>query len=303
MSDDFAGVIGRTVGESTPWWPAPLLPRPGSPDVVLIVLDDVGFADLGCFGSNIRTPNIDGLAAAGLRYNNFHTTALCSPSRACLLTGRNHHSVGMGVVSNWDTGFPGYRGRVSKRAGTLAEMLHQVGYATFAVGKWHLAPIEETTAAGPYDQWPLQRGFDRYYGFLDGATNQWAPDLVYDNHRVDPPTREGYHLSEDLVDRASEFIREQVSVLPEKPYFLYLCFGTAHSPLHAPAPSIQAYRGAFDEGWDRCRAEVLRRQIELGVVPAGHGAGSPQRRSATLGRSRRRRAGRERQAPRGVLRR
>jgi arylsulfatase len=267
--EGFAGVIGRTVAESTPWWPAPLLPPAGSPDVVLIVLDDVGFADLGCFGSAIRTPTIDGLAAGGLRYNNFHTTALCSPTRACLLTGRNHHSVGMGVVSNWDTGFPGYRGRVSTRAATLAEMLHGTGYATFAVGKWHLAPIEETTAAGPYDQWPLQRGFDRYYGFLDGATSHWAPDLVYDNHRIDPPARDGYHLSEDLVDRAREFVRDHVSVLPEKPFFLYLCFGTAHSPLHAPRDVIESYAGVFDEGWDRCRAEYLERQVALGVVPEG----------------------------------
>ena len=285
MSDEFHGVIGRTIAESTPWWPQPKRPPAGSPDVVIIVLDDVGFADLGCFGSQIDTPNIDHLAAKGLRYNNFHTTALCSPTRACLLTGRNHHSVGMGVVSNWDTGFPGYRGRVSKRAGTLAEILRQSGYATFAVGKWHLAPIEETTAAGPYDQWPLQRGFDRYYGFLDGATNHWAPDLVYDNHRIEPPPRhrdrpterdrghpterDGYHLTEDLVDRASEFINDHVSVLPEKPYFLYLCFGTAHSPLHAPREYIEKYRGAFDRGWDRCRDEVLQRQIDLGIVPEG----------------------------------
>jgi len=269
VEDGFEGVIGRTVAESTPWWPQPTLPPAGSPDVVVVVLDDVGFADLGCFGSAIRTPHVDRLAADGLRYNNFHTTALCSPTRACLLTGRNHHSVGMGVVSNWDTGFPGYRGRVSRRAGTLAEVLRGSGYATFAVGKWHLAPIEETTAAGPYDQWPLQRGFDRYYGFLDGATNHWAPDLVYDNHRVEPPQRNGYHLTEDLVDRATEFLRDHLSVLPEKPFFLYLCFGTAHSPLHAPREYIDAYRGAFDHGWDRERDEVLRRQVELGIVPPG----------------------------------
>jgi arylsulfatase len=267
--ESFAGVIGRTVAESAPWWPAPLLPAAGSPDVVIVVLDDVGFADLGCYGSAIRTPNVDALAARGVRYNNFHTTALCSPTRACLLTGRNHHSVGMGVVSNWDTGFPGYRGRVTPRAATLAEMLHGVGYATFAVGKWHLAPIEETTAAGPYDQWPLQRGFDRYYGFLDGATSQWAPDLVYDNHRIEPPARDGYHLSEDLVDRACEFMRDHVSVLPEKPFFLYLCFGTAHSPLHAPRAYIDSYHGAFAQGWDRCREEYLERQIALGIVPRG----------------------------------
>jgi arylsulfatase A-like enzyme len=266
---EFRGVIGRTVGESTPWWPAPNIAAEGSPDIVLIVVDDVGFADFGCYGSDLDTRHIDQLASIGVRFNNFHTTALCSPTRACLLTGRNHHSVGMGVVSNWDTGFPGYRGRVSKEAPTLAEMVRPAGYATMAVGKWHLAPIEETTAAGPYDQWPLQRGFNRFYGFLDGATNQWAPDLVYDNHRVDPPDRDGYHLSEDLVDRSIEFIRDHVSVLPEQPYFLYLCFGTAHSPLHAPALYIEKYQGAYDRGWDSCRDAILARQLDLGVVPAG----------------------------------
>jgi arylsulfatase len=266
---EFRGVIGHTVGESTPWWPAPNIARAGSPDIVLIVLDDVGFADFGCYGSDIDTPHIDELASIGVRFNSFHTTALCSPTRACLLTGRNHHSVGMGVVSNWDTGFPGYRGRVSDEALTLAEMVRPAGYATMAVGKWHLAPIDETTAAGPYDQWPLQRGFNRYYGFLDGATNHWAPDLVHDNHRVEPPDRVGYHLSEDLVDRSIEFIRDHVSVLPEQPYFLYLCFGTAHSPLHAPTPYIEKYQGSYDGGWDTCRDSILARQIDLGIVPAG----------------------------------
>jgi arylsulfatase len=262
----FQGRIGRTVAESTPWWPAAGPLHRDRPDIVVVVFDDMGFSDFGCFGSTVRTPVLDDLASLGLRYNNFHTTALCSPTRACLLTGRNHHSVGMGVVSNWDTGFPGYRGRVSTGAGTLAEVLRDQGYATLAVGKWHLAPIDETSPSGPYDQWPLGRGFNRYYGFLDGATNHWVPDLVYDNHRIDPPRRDGYHLSEDLVDRAIEFVRDQASVLPEQPIFLYLCFGTAHSPLHAPADFIDGYRGCFDHGWDVERAERLRRQIDLGVV-------------------------------------
>ncbi len=265
----FKGRVGRTIADSTPWWPDADTPAAGTPDVVMVVFDDVGFSDFGCFGSEISTPTLNELAAGGLRYNNFHTTALCSPTRACLMTGRNHHSVGMGVVSNWDTGFPGYRGRVSKGAGTLAEVLRLGGYATLAVGKWHLTSMDETSAAGPYDQWPLGRGFNRYYGFLDGATSHWVPDLVHDNHRIDPPRREGYHLSEDLVDRAIEFVSDQVSVLPEQPLFLYLCFGTAHSPLHAPADYIGRYEGRFDRGWDVVRAERLRRQVDLGVVPAG----------------------------------
>lgn len=264
---EFGGAIAENIRDSRPWWPTRNQPAPGSPDIVMVVFDDVGFADFGCFGSTIDTPTIDGIAANGLRFNNFHTTALCSPTRASLLTGRNHHSVGMGVVSNWDTGFPGYRGRVTKRAGTLAEMLDGAGYATMAVGKWHLAPIDETSAAGPYDQWPLGRGFKRFYGFMDGATSQWLPDLVYDNHRIDPPRVEGYHVSEDLIDHAIEFVRDQVSILPEQPLFLYCCFGAAHSPLHAPAEFIGRYRGRFDHGWDVERSKRLARQIALGIVP------------------------------------
>jgi arylsulfatase len=267
--ETFNGVIGRTVAESSPWWPSPPAPPAGSPDVVIIVLDDVGFADLGCFGSDISTPTIDGLAERGLRYTNFHTTALCSPSRACLLTGRNHHSVGMGVVANWDTGFPGYRGRIAKSASTLAEMLRFHGYGTMAVGKWHLVPPIHTSAAGPYDDWPLQRGFDHFYGFLDGATNHWVPELVAGNQPIDPPDRPGYHLAEDLVDRAITLIRDQVSASPEKPFLLYLCFGTAHYPLHAPPAHINRYHGVFDDGWDVCRQRRLGRQTAAGIVPAG----------------------------------
>jgi arylsulfatase A-like enzyme len=269
VTEEYRGTIGRTVAESTPWWPEPRRAPAGAPNVVVIVLDDVGFSDLGCFGSEIETPNIDRLAADGLRYTNFHTTALCSPTRAALLTGRNHHAVGMAVVSNWDTGFPGCRGRISPSAGTLAEILRGEGYSTFAFGKWHLAPMEETTAAGPYDHWPLQRGFDRYYGFLDGATDHWAPDLVVDNTRVDPPVRPGYHLTEDLVDHAIDAVRDHRSVHPEKPFLVYLAFGTAHYPIHAPKEHIDRYRGRFDAGWDRCRAERLERQKAMGIVPEG----------------------------------
>jgi arylsulfatase len=233
------------------------------------VFDDVGFADFGCFGSEIETPNIDGLAAAGLRFNNFHTTALCSPTRSSLLTGRNHHSVGMAVVSNWDTGFPGARGRVAHSAGTLAEMLSARGYHTFAVGKWHLAPTDETTAVGPYDHWPCQRGFDRFYGFLDGATDHWCPDLVADNHRIDPPRRDGYHLTEDLVDQGIDLIRDSRSVHPEKPFFLYLCFGTAHYPIHVPRPYVDKYTGHYNVGWDVVREQRLARQLAEGIVPPG----------------------------------
>ncbi len=174
----FRGLVGRTPAESTPWWPSPARPPEGAPHVVVVVLDDVGFSDFACFGSEIATPTIDRLAAGGLRYVNFHTTALCSPTRACLLTGRDHHAVGMGLVSDWDLGYPAYRGRVTRAAGMLPEVLRPHGYSTYAVGKWHLTPLGETGPAGPFDNWPLARGFDRFYGFFEGETNQWQPTLV-----------------------------------------------------------------------------------------------------------------------------
>ena len=187
LSEQFKGKIGRTVKESTPWWPDPKRSEDGSPNVVVILLDDTGFGHFGCYGSTIETPNFDRLAGGGLRYNNFHTTALCSPTRASLLTGRNHHTVGMRGLSNFDTGYPNMRGCISPHAATIAEILREEGYATFAAGKWHLAPMEEASTAGPFDNWPLQRGFDRFYGFLQGETDQFHPELTYDNHPVDPP--------------------------------------------------------------------------------------------------------------------
>ena len=259
--------LGLTASESEPHWPAPPRPREGAPNVVVIVFDDLGFADLGCYGSEIATPNIDALATNGLRYTNFHTTALCSPTRAALLTGRNHHSVGMGGLADWDLGFPGMRGRIARSAGTLAEMLRGAGYNTFAVGKWHLTPTFETSQAGPFDQWPLQRGFDRYYGFLEGETSQWHPELVLDNHHIDAPDREGYHLSEDLIDQSIGFVRAQQAVAPGKPFLLYLCLGAQHAPHHAPKAFVDRYVPVFEKGWDRTREERLARQKALGIVP------------------------------------
>ncbi len=270
VSDSFEGVIGRTYAESTPAWPQ----RPssaGAPNVVVIVLDDTGFAQLGCYGSDIETPNIDALAANGLRYSNFHVTPLCSPTRAALLTGANHHTVGMRAVANFSTGFPNMRGHISNHAVTMAEVLRDAGYATFAVGKWHLCPALDSSAAGPYDQWPCQRGFDRFYGFLDGETDQFHPDLVHDNHRVDPPRtpEEGYHLSEDLVERAGGFIHDTVSIRPDRPFFLYLSFGATHAPHQAPPDYLAKYRGRYDAGWDVAREQWFARQQELGIVPDG----------------------------------
>ena len=268
---DFDGVIGRTIAESTPSWPTPKRPRAGAPNVVVVLIDDLGFSHFGCYGSTLATPNIDRLAANGLRYTNFHVTPLCSPTRAALLTGRNHHEVGMRSVSNFNTGFPNMRGEVSTSAATMAEVLSAEGYATFAVGKWHLCAMENASAAGPFDQWPCQRGFDRYYGFLDGETDQFSPDLVADNHRVEPPRRaeDGYHLSEDLVDRAVAMVRDTTSIRPDRPFFLYFAFGATHAPHQAPASYVEKYRGTFDDGWDAARDAWFARQQELGVIPEG----------------------------------
>ncbi len=265
------GRIGPTVAESTPHWVEPPHPGEDAPNVVLIVLDDTGFAHLGCYGSTIDTRHIDALAADGLRYTNFHVTPLCSPTRAALLTGRNHHAVGMRAVSNFDTGFPNMTGHITDHAATLAEVLHDEGWATFAVGKWHLAPLEHCSAAGPWDQWPCQRGFDRFYGFLEGETDQFHPALVADNHPVDPPAGpdEGYHLSEDLVDRAIAMIHDARAVRPDRPFLCYLAFGATHAPHQAPTAYLEKYRGAFDEGWDVVRERWFARQVEMGLLPPG----------------------------------
>lgn len=245
----------------------------------MVVLDDLGFAQPGCYGSTMATPNIDALAAGGVRHTGFHTTALCSPTRACLLTGRNHHSVGMRGVSNWNTGFPHMRGGISPRTATIAHHLRDHGYATYAAGKWHLAPMDETSAAGPHHHWPLQQGFDRYYGFLQGETDQFHPELTHDNHHIDPPTAghidpatvgpdNGYHVSADIVDQSMGWIRDLHSVRPDRPFFLYLSFGALHAPHQAPPSYLDRWRGAFDEGYDIWRRRWYERQIELGVIPA-----------------------------------
>ena len=267
----FRGVIGRDFSESTPWWPEPVRAPEGAPNVVFVVLDDVGFAQLGCFGSDIDTPVLDGLAARGLRYTNFHTTALCSPTRACLLTGRNHHVNGMGRVIELATGFPGYDAVIPTTNGFLSEMLVPHGYAAYAVGKWHLTPEDECHAAAPRHRWPLARGFERFYGFFSGETHQFVPALVSDNHQVQPGStpEEGYHLTEDLVDHAMGFVGDLRAADPAKPFFLYFCTGACHAPHQAPAEWIEPYRGRFDSGWDAWRDATLARQIEAGVLPQG----------------------------------
>jgi arylsulfatase len=265
----FSGVIGRTVDQSSPAWPMPLRAKEGAPNVLFIILDDTGFGQLGCYGSPIETPNIDSLAANGLLYNNMHTTALCSPTRSCILTGRNHHSNAMAGITEISTGYPGYNGSIPFENGFISEILQQNGYSTYAVGKWHLTPANEISGAGPYTRWPLSRGFERYYGFLGGDTHQYYPDLTSDNHSVRPPKtpEEGYHLTEDLVNVAISFIADAKQVAPNKPFFLYFCTGAMHAPHHVPKEWADKYKGKFDDGWEAYREKVLQKQKQIGILP------------------------------------
>ena len=267
----FKGSIGRTYQDSRPWWPDELSAPKGAPNIVIIVLDDVGFADLGCYGSEIATPSMDRLARGGVRYSNFHVTSMCSPTRACLFTGRNAHAVGMGIIAEWSCGYPGYRGQVTARAAIIAEVLRDGGYSTYAVGKWHLTNIAHYGAAGPQDNWPLGRGFGRWYGFHGALTDQWNPELYQDNRPIHLHPRETYHLSTDLVDHAIADLRDHKTSAPHRPFLLYLAFGACHFPHHVPREFIEKYRGRYDIGWDAVRATRLERQHKLGIVPAGTG--------------------------------
>jgi arylsulfatase len=271
MAKRFDGMIGRTFADSRAAWP-PLEQAPGgAPNVVIVLLDDVGYAQFGCYGSDMATPTFDRLAASGLRYANFHTTALCSPTRACLLTGRNHHANGMARIVEFSSGFPGYDATIPAENGFLSEILVRSGYATFALGKWHLAPATEMTLGGPRHHWPLSKGFERYYGFLAGETDQYHPDLIYDNHQVLPPAspEDGYHLTEDLADRAIAFIKDLRAYRADKPFLLYFAPGACHAPHQAPKNFIEPYRGRFDQGWDAWRQQVFERQTTSGLLPPG----------------------------------
>ena len=260
-------IVGKTLDEAEIRWPYPPVPAGKRSNVVVIILDDVGFGQIGCYGSSIRTPHMDALAAGGIRYSRFHTTALCSPTRASLLTGRNHHSNGMGSIPELVLGCPGYHGVMPPENGMLSEILRGKGYNTFAVGKWHLVPDYEQTSSGPFDRWPLARGFERYYGFLMGMIDHWHPGaLAQDNQFVDVPGGNGYHLSVDLTDHAIGCIADAHSADPAKPFFLYLAYGAGHSPHHVPFEYADAYQGMFDHGWDAERERVLARQKELGIM-------------------------------------
>lgn len=265
----FTGSIGRTVAESDISFEIRESPSKGKPNVIYIVLDDVGFAQLGCYGSNINTPNIDRLAEKGLRYNNFHTTAICSATRACLLTGADHHSVGINTLPENYSGLPNSQGCIRPEYATLAEILQTYDYRTMAFGKWHLNSIDERTASGPYNNWPLGKGFDTYYGFLSADMDQWNPVLTRDNSMVFQPkaAKEGYHFSEDITEEAIRAIYNHEYSYPERLFFLYLAYGAMHAPHHVPKSYIDVYRGKFDQGWDKIREQWFSNQKRLGIIP------------------------------------
>ena len=270
MAKPFRGVINVDVTQSVPDWEPytqPIAPE-GTPSVLYIVLDDVGYSAMGPYGGLIETPNIDRIAQRGLTYTNFHTTALCSPTRSCLMTGRNHTTNGMATITEAASGFPSSNGHIPFECATIAEVLGEHGWNTYMTGKWHLTAEDEMNMASRKAQWPVGRGFERFYGFLGAETNQWYPDLVYDNHPVDQPRspEEGYHLTEDLTDKALEFIRDAKAVAPDKPFFLYYCPGACHAPHHAPKEWIDKYRGKFDMGYEAYRDLVFERQKRTGVV-------------------------------------
>ena len=240
------------------------------PNIAIVVLDDTGFADLGCYGSEHRTPCIDGLAAGGARFNNFHVTALCAPTRACLLTGRNAHAVGVGNIAEWGRDdHPGYRGWIRQDAMTFAEILKPAGYSTMATGKWHLSTLADQNGTGPFDHWPVRRGFDRWYGFHGNAMDHWHPEMFENTSAAYPDKTDGYHLSADLVDRSIHYVEDHLAATPDQPFFLYLAFGAMHFPLHCPLEFQRGYRGRYDGGWDEIRQERFERQLELGIVPRG----------------------------------
>jgi arylsulfatase len=241
----------------------------GAPNVVIVLIDDLGFGATSAFGGPIRTPTLDGLAQNGLRYNNFHTTALCSPTRAALKSGRNHHTVNMGFITEMATGFPGNTGQIPNATASLAEILRLNGYSTAAFGKWHETAAWEASISGPFDRWPTRQGFDKFYGFIGGETNQWAPFLYDGDAQVELPNDPKYHFMTDMTDKAVAWIKYQKALTPDKPLFAYFAPGATHAPHHVPQEWISRWKGKFEQGWDKLREETLARQIKMGVVPPG----------------------------------
>jgi len=241
----------------------------GAPNVVIVLIDDLGFGAPSTFGGPIRTPTLDALAKNGVRYTNFHTTALCSPTRAALKSGRNHHTVNMGFITEMATSFPGATGQIPNATAPLAEMLRLNGYSTAAFGKWHETAVWEANVSGPSDRWPTRQGFDKFYGFVGGETNQWAPFLFHGVTAVELPNDPNYHFMTDMTDKAVAWIQYQKAMTPEKPFFVYFAPGATHAPHHVPREWITKWKGKFDQGWDKLREETLARQIQMGIVPPG----------------------------------
>src|SRR5262245_931157 len=264
----FQGKIGRTAKDSTPDFPKGIEAPKGAPNVLLILTDDVGFGASSTFGGPIQTSTFERLAKDGLRYNTFHTTALCSPTRAALITGRNHHTNASGVITEMATGFPGYNSLVPKSSGSVAEVLRENGYNTSWFGKMHNVPDWMSSRAGPFDLWPSGLGFEYFYGFIGGDSDQWHPALYENTTPIEPYLgKPNYILDRDLADQAINWMRMQHALAPNKPWFLYYATGTAHAPHHAPKEWIAKYKGQFDQGWDKVREETLARQIKLDDVP------------------------------------
>lgn len=264
----FSGDVGRTFRESDPpQFPQPARPGKDAPNVVVILLDDAGFGQFSTFGGGTPSPTMDKLAAEGVRYNRFHTTALCSPTRAALLTGRNHHSSGFGVISELTAGYDGYTGIIPKSTATVAEILRQHGYATAWMGKNHNTPTWEQNPSGPFDHWPTSLGFEHFYGFHGGNASQWEPVLYENTTPVPRSTDPNYHLTVDLANHSINWIKQVKSIDPQRPFFLYLAPGATHSPHHAPPEWIAKFKGKFDMGWDVYREQTLERQKQAGVVP------------------------------------
>jgi arylsulfatase len=294
VATEFNGTISVDIRDSEPDWSpfeAPKAPT-GSPNIVYIVLDDVGYSAMSAYGGPIETPNIDRVAAEGVRYTQWHTTALCSPTRSCLLTGRNHTRNSMACITEAAIGFPNASGMIPPENGMLPEILGELGWNTYMVGKWHLCPSDEMNLAASRRNWPSGRGFERWYGFLGAETNQWYPELVYDNHPVDPPAtpEEGYHFTDDITDKALEFIKDAKAIAPEKPFFLYYAPGAAHAPHQAPKEWIEKFAGRFDMGYEAMREQTLARQKEMGIVgpdtelPPLNPLGTPETRTGPDGK-------------------
>jgi len=267
----FKGKVGKTFEESQPSYPKPLEAPKGSPNVLLILLDDVGFGMCSPFGGSVQTPNLQKLAKNGLTYTRFHTTALCSPTRAALLAGRNHHSVATGVIIEMGTGFPGYTGIIPKSTALVSETLRDNGYATSMFGKWHNTPEPDISPAGPFDRWPTGLGFDYFYGFNQGEAHQFYPTLYRDTTLVSPPKtpEEGYHFTEDMTDEAIAWISNVRAADRDRPWFCYFSTGAVHAPHHVPKDWRGKYKGKFDHGWDKERERIHQRQLDMGVIPPG----------------------------------